>query len=154
MMEEGWIFDNPNINEEFTIFDPTSPLDCIGRKVRRFFPGYGKSDGVIIAYLPPEKNEGLALWHMEHEDGDEEDLEEMDVEKVIRHMLCDAQQEDQNEVEEDENEVENEEGSEEGSDDDMSNSNDTVHLWPTRGVRKKWRHCVDKSQTVGEGERV
>ena len=50
-----------------------------GKIVRRFFAGHGKSDGEIIAYLPAENNEGLALWRMEHEDGDEEDLDETDL---------------------------------------------------------------------------
>ena len=47
--------------------------------MRRFFKKFGKSDGVLVAYLPAEKNEGLALWRMEHRDGDEEDLDENDV---------------------------------------------------------------------------
>jgi hypothetical protein len=27
-------------------------------KVRRFFKGFGSSDGEIVAFLPPDKNEG------------------------------------------------------------------------------------------------
>ena len=41
------------------VFEPsTAPLEVIGKPGRRFFSGYGKSDGVIIAYLPAEKNDG------------------------------------------------------------------------------------------------
>lgn len=70
----------------YTQFDPlTAPSAAIGKSTRRFQIGYGKSDGVIVAYLPPEKNEGFALWHMEHDDGEEEDLEAEQVEKAIRH---------------------------------------------------------------------
>ena len=45
MVSEGWLFDagaNP----------------YLGMRVRRFFVGFGKSDGVLVAYLPPDKNEG------------------------------------------------------------------------------------------------
>eukprot|EP01042_Synura_sphagnicola_P003702 gene3702-4618_t len=45
---EGWLFD----------------VGCdehIYARVRRFFPRHGSSDGTIIAYLPAEDNEGVAL---------------------------------------------------------------------------------------------
>lgn len=63
--------------------------DCgfIGSKGRRFFPGHGKSDGVIVAYLPADRNEGVAMWHMVHDDGDEEDLYEDDANSAARHWL-------------------------------------------------------------------
>jgi len=60
------------------LFEP-SEHPHIGKNMRRFFKKFGKSDGVLVAYLPSEKNEGLALWRMEHRDGDEEDLDENDV---------------------------------------------------------------------------
>ena len=46
MIAEGWKFEagaNP----------------YIGMRIRRFFVGFGKSDGVLVAYLPPDKNEGM-----------------------------------------------------------------------------------------------
>lgn len=55
----------------------------MGRKARRFFKGFGASDGVIYAYLPPEKNDGFALYRMMHSDGDEEDLDEKDLCRAI-----------------------------------------------------------------------
>ena len=45
MISEGWLFEagaNP----------------YIGMRVRRFFVGFGKSDGVLVAYLAPERNDG------------------------------------------------------------------------------------------------
>lgn len=60
MMSEGWTF-NPADNA------------YIGLRARKFFPPpHGLSEGVIIGHLPPEKNEGLELWHFLHDDGDTE----------------------------------------------------------------------------------
>ena len=56
----------------------------IGQAARRFFPGSGRSDGVIVGYLAPEINEGLELWRFEHADGDEEDMDEKDLMKALR----------------------------------------------------------------------
>lgn len=56
---------------------------AVGRKARRFFKGFGASDGFIYAYLPPEKNDGFALYRMIHSDGDEEDLDEKDLCRAI-----------------------------------------------------------------------
>lgn len=62
--------------------DTSSPQDVIGKEARRFFEDYGLSDGVIVAYLPADLNEGLALWHMEHDDGDSE------VKVFMRSRMC------------------------------------------------------------------
>jgi hypothetical protein len=151
MLKEGWVFEPGGTGpaEEQGPFDPTGPTDVIGRRARRFFPGYGRSDGVIVAYLPPERNEGLALWHMEHDDGDAEDLEESDVEKVVRHFAQDAQEDDAR--------AGDEESTEAGDAGDDDSEEDTEHaargrLWPTAGVRDKWRSSVSRSRTGGEGE--
>jgi hypothetical protein len=53
------------------------------KRTRRFFAGHGASDGVVVAYLPAHLNEGVRLWHVEHDDGDTEDL---DLQQVIRWM--------------------------------------------------------------------
>merc|ERR1712227_706651 len=37
------------------------------------------TDAVIVGWLPAEENEGVELWHLERDDGDEEDLEEYEV---------------------------------------------------------------------------
>eukprot|EP01034_Spumella_vulgaris_P017844 gene17844-22769_t len=80
MIEEGWIFEN-DVN------------NYIGKGARRFFKGFGSSDGVIVAYLPPEKNDNVALYHMEHHDGDSEDLELHDLLPAFRYFESDAQEE-------------------------------------------------------------
>ena len=38
------------------------------------FDGLGASEGRVTRYMPPEADEP-ALWHVVHDDGDEEDLE-------------------------------------------------------------------------------
>ena len=56
-----------------------SAHEHIGAYARRFFEGFGASDGRIVGYLPPEGEDG-ALWHMVHgDDKDEEDLDEHEV---------------------------------------------------------------------------
>ena len=52
-----------------------------GQKLRRFFNGQ-PSDGKIVRWLAADGDEA-ALWHMRHDDGDEEDLEEAEVAKAI-----------------------------------------------------------------------
>jgi hypothetical protein len=59
----------------------------IGRRVRRHFNGHGTTDGIITMYMPKGGSDP-ALWHVVHEDGDEEDLELKEVEeafKLVRH---------------------------------------------------------------------
>jgi ATP-dependent 26S proteasome regulatory subunit len=71
----------------------------IGSRVRRYFEDFGVwANGTITRYLPPEDvsqgNKGggksrkaadsaSALWHVEHDDGDEEDLEEFELTEAI-----------------------------------------------------------------------
>ena len=54
------------------------------RRVRRVF-GSDVVDGKVVAYIPagPHEDEP-ALWHVMHDDGDEEDLEEGDTREAIR----------------------------------------------------------------------
>ena len=47
----------------------------VGARVRLMFEGVGESEGTVVRYLPPDGDD-CALWHIEHDDGDEEDLEE------------------------------------------------------------------------------
>jgi len=61
----------------------------IGKQTRRFFPqggGFVHSNGVLTGWLPAEGEEP-ALWHMQHEDGDEEDLEEFEVVWAIESFV-------------------------------------------------------------------
>ena len=64
------------VNEEEGWLD--SGHEWIGASVRRFFAGGVVSDGEVVRWLPAEGDDA-ALWHMVHEDGDEEDLEEDEV---------------------------------------------------------------------------
>ena len=58
----------------------------IGKTARRFFAGWGASDGVIVGWLPPEDDDP-ALWHMVHGDNeDEEDLDEAEAQFAIDNM--------------------------------------------------------------------
>ena len=59
---EGWDFtDHPEI----------------GKCVRRFFGKENETaiDGKVVAYLSAELNDGVAVWHVVHSDGDTEDLD-------------------------------------------------------------------------------
>lgn len=68
----------------------------LGVKIRRYFPSYVISDGIVEAYLPAELNDSIPLWHVRfdivlinellkpiisilcmcrHEDGDREDVD-------------------------------------------------------------------------------
>jgi hypothetical protein len=60
MKMEGWMFSNPT--------NIPSYLRFVYQTVRRFFPGHGAFDGVVLAYLAPDKD-SAALWHVLHEDG-------------------------------------------------------------------------------------
>ena len=64
------------------ILDEIEGVGYVGRKVRRFFRSTETpSDGSIVAYLPAFNNEGGALWHVLHDDGDEEDIDSNEVVK-------------------------------------------------------------------------
>lgn len=59
---EGWLID-------------LDQNEFMGLRVRRYFQSYGFSDATVVAYLPPVVNDGIALWHLIHDDADEEDVE-------------------------------------------------------------------------------
>jgi hypothetical protein len=75
----------------------------VGQRVRLVFPNNGESEGSVTAYLPPDGAD-QALWHIEHDDGDEEDLEEHELQPALERwrerpadglmqlssLLCDA----------------------------------------------------------------
>merc|ERR1711934_592152 len=56
----------------------------VGKSARRFFNGRS-SDGVISKWLPARDDEP-PLWHMEHRDGDAEDLEEAEAALAIKYF--------------------------------------------------------------------
>ena len=71
MKRQGWVL-LPQVRHEL-----------VGQRTRRFFPRQGHSDGSIVGYLPARLNEGLALLHCVHDDGDTEDLEEREAETAV-----------------------------------------------------------------------
>ncbi|CAN0223109.1 unnamed protein product, partial [Ectocarpus sp. 4 AP-2014] len=50
----------------------------LGKRVKRVF-GRRVAGATVTKWIPKESNQGLALWHLRHDDGDEEDLEEFEV---------------------------------------------------------------------------
>lgn len=143
MIEEGWIFENDVHGH-------------IGKLARRFFKGFDSSDGQIVAYLPPEKNDSIALYHMQHNDGDSEDLELDDLLRAFRYYEQDAQEEDAEDGDESDNE--DDEGSaSEGDESDEEEEEDRLHapgagatLWPTFEVRARWLAALGNAATLGE----
>lgn len=144
MLKEGWIFD-------------AAQNEYIGKQARRFFKGFGSSDGDIVAYLPPEKNDGVALYHMQHSDGDAEDLELEDLQRALRYRETDAQEEDEEDGAESDGESEDA-SSEEDSDSEDEDEEDELHapdsagatLWPTFEVRSRWLAALSSANTLGE----
>lgn len=67
MKKEGWKF-----------IDDDGADSNVGKRCRTFHHGK-KSDGTIVAFLPPDVNEGIPLWHLKHDDNDSEDLDEDEV---------------------------------------------------------------------------
>eukprot|EP00607_Mallomonas_marina_P007746 CAMPEP_0182416520 /NCGR_PEP_ID=MMETSP1167-20130531/823_1 /TAXON_ID=2988 /ORGANISM="Mallomonas Sp, Strain CCMP3275" /LENGTH=632 /DNA_ID=CAMNT_0024589349 /DNA_START=132 /DNA_END=2030 /DNA_ORIENTATION=- len=144
--------------EKTTVPPVTQGSTHIGQRVRRFFKRQA-ADGCITAYLPPSRNEGLPLWHMQHDDGDEEDLDQEELLSSLRAFSEDqeepegegegdavTEEEGETEEEEEEEEEEESEGSEDGDDDTGSSKT----LWPTAGTRARWQTAVRGAHTVGE----
>jgi hypothetical protein len=132
------------------------PHEFVGKMVRRFYHGR-KSDGKVVAYLPPdEKEEAQALWHMVHVDGDEEDLELDEVTKAIElyeKNVDEVDEEEEEEVEEDNLQDREEDGSEDDDDeesDDEEQDESKRTLWATWGVRERWRSVVRNAKTIGQ----
>lgn len=44
--------------------------EFIGKRVKRVF-GRRVAGAVVTKWVPQEENKGLALWHVQHDDGDE-----------------------------------------------------------------------------------
>ena len=56
----------------------------IGARVRRLFAKAEAQDGTIVSWLPPgEDPEDEPLWHVVHDDGDEEDLDATELKEAL-----------------------------------------------------------------------
>jgi hypothetical protein len=150
MLTEGWRFEQ-TADEGEGDESIKEQLSFIGRKLRRFFKGHGKSDGIIVGYLPSAMNEGMELWRMEHQDGDEEDLDKQDIVKSIRWFEENLFEDDEAAPAEDEEEEDDDEVLvEEVDEDDRTDGQVTSTLWPTAGVRARWLEALQRSRTVSE----
>jgi hypothetical protein len=69
LQNEGWLVGQEN--------------EFMGLRVRRYFRSYGFSDATVVAYLPPDSNDGIPLWHLIHDDADEEDVEYLQLMRSI-----------------------------------------------------------------------
>lgn len=108
----------------------------VGKRARRFFEA-GRSDGTIVAALPAEFNEGVALWHMRHDDHDEEDLDYEELVKAIEAY-------DKNITESVTGSVTEDSEGEELTEDDLKT------LWPSANVRNRWISAVHASISITE----
>lgn len=77
MRAKGWTFLYPfPISESSQAPNSHLAHKLVGCRCRRYFSGYGMSDGVLVAHLAGKRNDGLTLLHCVHDDEDEEDLDE------------------------------------------------------------------------------
>jgi hypothetical protein len=141
---------------------------CVGRRVRRFFRSIAQpSDATVISFLPAVMNDGIALWHLFHDDGDEEDLDASEVQRGMRAFETNLTSPEVEGVFDGEDEGSDEDGSdaqvsEHGSDSEAAGSEDgsfeedegsdggdgegeygnpvddaTRRLWPSASIRAK-----------------
>ena len=138
--------------------DYTEQMKFLGKPLRRFFKGHGKSDGILVGYLPADKNEGMELWRMEHQDGDEEDLDLDDVIKSLRwydlnlfeddEIVIDGEEEEDDDNESDDVIIDN--MNDDTNELERTNGESTRTLWPTGGVRSRWLDALQQSKTISE----
>ena len=85
----------PNIKVNTSMSVPQSILssvsidiegaEYIGARLRRIFRNSTTpSDGSVVAFLPSFLNDGIPLWHVLHDDADEEDLDYEEVKRGVR----------------------------------------------------------------------
>jgi hypothetical protein len=60
----------------------TSGHDWIGQRVLRPFAGHDPAVGTVISWVPRDGDDD-PLWHVLHDDGDEEDLEEFEMKEAL-----------------------------------------------------------------------
>jgi hypothetical protein len=89
------INDEPDDDEKDDTEWHTSGSELLGRRVKRSFAKDRRKEtfmcGTVVGWLPADANDGLALWHVRHDDGDEEDLEEHEVTEA--HALWESSEE-------------------------------------------------------------
>ena len=60
----------------------TTGHEWIGASVRRVFDGEG-TNAKVVKWIGADRQEDVALWHIRHDDGDEEDLEEREMHEAL-----------------------------------------------------------------------
>lgn len=128
-------------------------ISFIGKRVRKFFPGHGISDGSIVGFLRGGLNDGNSLWHMEHDDGDCEDLDRADLDRALRYFESNAQEEDYCDGGVDDKcstagSSYNEDDGDESDGDEALATRDV--LWPSLNARMHWLGAVNSSSTISE----
>jgi len=145
--DNGWLFEKKSHK-------------WIGRRVRRFF-NKEPTDGTITAYLPTKAKDDIELWHVEHDDEDEEDLGDKEVKKAMAAFDDDlgAEAEEDSDSdddggseagdkeEEEESEEEEEEESEEEEEEESTFGSGKT-LWPTWGYRHGWIKAVQECEAI------
>lgn len=153
MLEEGWLF-------------AKDPHKLVGKRCRRFFRSRGISDALVVAYLSADLNEDQReLFYLEHDDGDQEDVDLLTATKAVKYALevakdCDDEDviddvifDDDNNGSDDEDnsdtetqEVEDDEDEEDYEEDEEPG----IRLWPSQNVRFRWISHLQASMTVSE----
>lgn len=60
----------------------------VGKRVLRFFPGFGQAHGTVTGWVPATgKDDEPALWRISHDDGDVEDCSEEEVLAAVSNAL-------------------------------------------------------------------
>jgi hypothetical protein len=153
MLDEGWLFAN-------------DPHKLVGKRCRRFFRSRGISDAIVVAYLSADLNEDqMELFYVEHDDGDQEDVDLLTATKAVKYSLEIAKECDDEDViddlivDDDSNNSDDEEDSDAGTqqvEDDQDEEDyeedeePGVRLWPSQNVRFKWLSHLQASMTVSE----
>jgi hypothetical protein len=138
---EGWIFDK-------------AQYPVIEKRARRFFQSFGKSDGTIVACFPSDRNDGVTLYRLQHDDGDIEDLDDSDLQDAMKAFQENKSKKevdgDHDDEHDDCDEAEADEVASEVSVDDRAQLGEFDRLWATVETRMRWQQALNECKTVSE----
>ena len=136
----------------------TEGHDFIGKRACRVFNG-SNTLGTITAYLPAHDDDP-ELFHIVHDDGDEEDVEHKDTKEAVERYDAIGEDEEDEDDDDDGSEDEDEEEEESDEDDDVSDSEESdsdeeveevrTKLWPSFEAREAWKARVKDSRTTSQ----
>jgi len=109
----------------------------------------GPADGTVVAWLPAAAAAAdPPLWHVEHEDGDQEDLGRAELNKALSAFDDDLDADPEEDDSDSENEGENnEDDADEDDDEEDEEEGDGETLWPTWGYRHGWIRTVENCKS-------